>query len=71
MAAQVGVGIDALAMAAARARPWADVVLSRAGTPDQLRSNLAALAIRWDDQAGERTGKLTCREASPPSTDRR
>jgi aryl-alcohol dehydrogenase-like predicted oxidoreductase len=34
---------DAVALAVALANPWADVVLSGAATPDQLRSNLAAL----------------------------
>ncbi|MFJ7248918.1 aldo/keto reductase [Kitasatospora sp. NPDC098652] len=33
---------DALALAAAAAQPWADVVLSGAATPAQLASNLAA-----------------------------
>ena len=36
---------DALALAAALAQPWADVVLSGAATVDQLRSNLAALEL--------------------------
>jgi aryl-alcohol dehydrogenase-like predicted oxidoreductase len=53
MAARFGVGVDAVALAAALARPWADVVLSGAATPEQLRSNLAALAVPWDDRAGE------------------
>jgi aryl-alcohol dehydrogenase-like predicted oxidoreductase len=39
---------DALALAAALARPWADVVLSGAATPAMLRSNLAALDVAWD-----------------------
>ncbi|MCC6458388.1 MAG: aldo/keto reductase [Caldilineaceae bacterium] len=37
--------IDALALAAALAQPWADVTLSGAATPKQLQSNLAALQI--------------------------
>lgn len=36
---------DALALAAALAQPWADVVLSGAATVDQLQSNLAALTL--------------------------
>jgi aryl-alcohol dehydrogenase-like predicted oxidoreductase len=40
--------IDALALAAALAQPWAGVVLSGAATAEQLRSNLAALDVRWD-----------------------
>jgi aryl-alcohol dehydrogenase-like predicted oxidoreductase len=39
-------GPDAVAIAAALARPWADVVLLGAGTVEQLRSNLKALEIR-------------------------
>jgi aryl-alcohol dehydrogenase-like predicted oxidoreductase len=47
---------DAFAFAAALSRPWADVVLSGAVTPDQLHSNLRALAmtdkaVRWPDIA--------------------
>jgi len=49
---------DALALAAALAQPWADVVLSGAATVDQLRSNTAALTVPWDDTAAERLGKL-------------
>lgn len=40
---------DALALAAALAQPWADVVLSGAVTLDQLDSNLGALAVEWED----------------------
>ena len=39
---------DALALAVALAQPWADVVLSGAGTVEQLESNLAALALAVD-----------------------
>jgi aryl-alcohol dehydrogenase-like predicted oxidoreductase len=39
---RLGTTIDALALAAALAQPWADVVLSGAATAEQLRSNLAA-----------------------------
>jgi aryl-alcohol dehydrogenase-like predicted oxidoreductase len=49
--ARLGVGMDAVALAAALARPWADLVLSGAATPDQLRSNVRALACPWDDAA--------------------
>jgi aryl-alcohol dehydrogenase-like predicted oxidoreductase len=41
---------DALALAAVLAQPWVDVVLSGAVTPEQLRSNVAALAIPWDEE---------------------
>lgn len=57
-AAQSGVGIDAVALAAALARPWADLVLSGATTPDQIRSNLRALECRWDDTSEARLGRL-------------
>jgi aryl-alcohol dehydrogenase-like predicted oxidoreductase len=38
-------GLDAVAIAAARANPWADVVLSGAVTVEQLQSNLGGLRI--------------------------
>lgn len=50
--------VDALALAAALARPWADVVLSGAATARQLRSNLAAPDVRWDEEAADRLGAL-------------
>jgi aryl-alcohol dehydrogenase-like predicted oxidoreductase len=53
MAARLGTGVDALALAAVLARPWADVALSGAATPEQLGSNLAALSVAWDRQADE------------------
>lgn len=40
---------DALALAAALAQPWADVVLSGAATVGQLDSNLAALAVEANE----------------------
>jgi aryl-alcohol dehydrogenase-like predicted oxidoreductase len=46
LAEEQGVGVDAIALAIASARPWADVVLSGAATVDQLRSNLRALDAR-------------------------
>lgn len=53
-AAAHGVGVDAWALAAALAQPWADVVLSGAVTEAQLASNLAAADMAWtpdDDDA--------------------
>ena len=35
------------------AQPWADVVLSGAGSAEQLTSNLGARELRWDDEAAE------------------
>jgi len=51
-------GEDSLALAAALARPWADVVLSGAATVAQLESNLAALEIAWDDDLERRHAGL-------------
>jgi len=45
LAAARGVTADAIALAAALARPWATVVLSGAVTPEQLADNLAALKV--------------------------
>jgi aryl-alcohol dehydrogenase-like predicted oxidoreductase len=45
-----GVASDALALAAALAQPWADVVLSGAATVETLRGNLAALGVEPDQK---------------------
>jgi len=50
--------IDALALAAALAQPWADVVLSGAATVAHLRSNGAALEVKLDGDACDRLGAL-------------
>jgi aryl-alcohol dehydrogenase-like predicted oxidoreductase len=55
---RLGVPVDALALAAALARPWADVVLSGAVTVGQLRSNLAALEVVWDESLDDRMDAL-------------
>jgi aryl-alcohol dehydrogenase-like predicted oxidoreductase len=47
-AAQRGLTADTLAISAALAQPWADIVLSGAVTLDTLQSNLAASAAAWD-----------------------
>lgn len=52
-AERLGCSLDALAIAAALAQPWSGVVLSGAATIEQLHSNLAALAVPWDDQAAQ------------------
>lgn len=52
---RLGTTLDALAIAAVLARPWADVVLSGAATVEQLRSNLSAVAVAWD---AETEGRL-------------
>jgi aryl-alcohol dehydrogenase-like predicted oxidoreductase len=48
IAASHGVGVDAVALAAVLANPWADVILSGAVTPAQLRSNLTATRLDLD-----------------------
>ena len=48
VAAGHGVGVDAVALAAVLANPWADVVLSGAVTPAQLEANLAAVGVELD-----------------------
>ncbi len=45
----LGVPLDAATLAAVLARPWCDLVLSGAATPDQLRSNLQALTVTWTE----------------------
>jgi aryl-alcohol dehydrogenase-like predicted oxidoreductase len=49
---------DALALAAVLAQPWVDVALSGAATVAQLRSNLAALEVKWDAGLDERLAQL-------------
>jgi aryl-alcohol dehydrogenase-like predicted oxidoreductase len=51
VADRLGAGVDAVALAAALANPWADVVLSGAVTPAQLEANLAA--VRVEPEPGE------------------
>lgn len=43
--------VDALAIAAVLAQPWADVVLSGAARVDHLQSNVRALDVKWDAEA--------------------
>ena len=50
LARERGASPDALALAAALAQPWADVVLSGAATVTALESNLAALELDYDEQ---------------------
>ena len=60
---------DALALAAALSRPWADVVLSGAVIVDQLQSNLAALRVpgvtEWPQLAEAPTEYWARRSALP------
>lgn len=46
LARREGASLDQIAIAAAAANPWADVVLSGAVTPDQVRQNVDALQLR-------------------------
>jgi aryl-alcohol dehydrogenase-like predicted oxidoreductase len=57
-AAQTEVGADALALAAALAQPWVDVVLSGASTREMLVSNLAAAEIDPHEELLERLREL-------------
>lgn len=42
--------VDALALAAVLAQPWADIVLSGASTVTQLYSNVRALEVKWNEE---------------------
>jgi aryl-alcohol dehydrogenase-like predicted oxidoreductase len=54
VAALHGATLDAVALAAVLAQPWADAVLSGAASVEQLDSNVAAVRIVWDEEVGER-----------------
>jgi aryl-alcohol dehydrogenase-like predicted oxidoreductase len=54
VSSRLGTTLDGLALAAVLAQPWADAVLSGATSAEQLRSNVAALRVAWDDAAAER-----------------
>jgi aryl-alcohol dehydrogenase-like predicted oxidoreductase len=62
VAADLDTTVDAVAVAAVLAQPWADVVLSGAATVEQLDSNLAATAVDYDDAAARELAGL----AEPP-----
>ncbi len=66
-AAATGAGPDAVALAAALAQPWADVVLSGAVTPDQLRSNAQArdLVVDLPDLAEDPASYWATRSSLP------
>jgi len=61
-ATRLGTTIDALAIAAVLAQPWADVVLSGAATIEQLHSNIQAIHVAWDEEAE----KTLARIVEPP-----
>jgi len=58
LAAREGVGVDAVAIAAALANSWAGTVLSGAVSPEQLASNLAALSVSLSGSDMESLGAL-------------
>ena len=53
VARRLGASPDAVALAAALAQPWADVVLSGAASKEQITSNLAARRVAWNGEAAE------------------
>ncbi len=55
-AAELGVGPDALALAAVLAQPWVDVALSGASTAEMLVDNLSALEVQPGDELLDRLG---------------
>jgi aryl-alcohol dehydrogenase-like predicted oxidoreductase len=57
-AAARGLTADTLAISAALAQPWADIVLSGAVTVDTLDTNLAASAAAWDTDLAGLAGEL-------------
>lgn len=57
-AGRLGATIDAMALAAVLAEPWAHVVLSGAASVEQLRSNLAALTLQLDEVTREALAPL-------------
>jgi aryl-alcohol dehydrogenase-like predicted oxidoreductase len=57
-AAQLHTTLDALSLAAVLAQPWVDVALSGAATPEQLKSNVAALEIAWQPEVAEQLAEL-------------
>lgn len=63
IAAAHGVTVDAIALAAALAQPWASVVLSGAATGSQLAANLAATSVRLSPAELARLATL----AEPPT----
>lgn len=58
VARELGVGPDAVALAAALAQPWASVVLSGAVSPEMVSSNLRAGEVRWSEELDARLAPL-------------
>ena len=57
-AADLGVSVDAVALAAVLAQPWVDIVLSGAAQREHLLSNIQALEISWDEDLEKRSANL-------------
>jgi aryl-alcohol dehydrogenase-like predicted oxidoreductase len=58
VARDLGVTEDAVALAAATAQPWVDIVLSGASTVQMMRSNLAARPLHLDSEVLDRLDAL-------------
>jgi len=54
-----GTTVEMLALGAALARPWADVVLTGAATVEQVQSNIAALSVAYDAALEEQLCSVT------------
>ncbi len=54
-----GTTIEMLAVAAALARPWADIVLTGAATVGQIQSNVAALELAYDAELEEQLSSVS------------
>jgi aryl-alcohol dehydrogenase-like predicted oxidoreductase len=54
-----GTTIEKLALAAALARPWADIVLTGAATVEQIHSSVAAVAVDYDAELDEQIRPLS------------
>jgi len=65
LARALRVGPDAIALGAALSRPWADLVLSGAGTVEQLRSNLASARLDPAALAAALEGPLAALREEP------
>ena len=58
-ASEHGTSSDAVALAAALARPWGDIVLTGAASRETLTSNLAALGVEWTSETDADLASLT------------
>jgi aryl-alcohol dehydrogenase-like predicted oxidoreductase len=58
-----GLPVETLALAAALARPWADVVLTGAATVEQIESNVGALELAYDPELEEELRSASIKSA--------